>query len=325
MKMLRTKGFCDLNIPATEAVKDTVLRALSLGYQTVAINQYVTDKTQLKEGTSKKRKKGKDGDNESLVPPPKIVELSDLDLKRYKITRKPVILSRITITHSDPSSPFLSKYANAIRQYDLIAIIPENDAVLKQIIFNKVVDVDIISLSPDGSSFRVSRSLLKSAVERDIYLELCYSPCITDVVRRKRTIALSHFLHRASRSSNIIITSQAVRPTQLRYPYDVMNVGRFLGLTELAAKSALSYTAHNAIYCATVRRKNISKSGAEVAVIREGEDGQDAKYEGLNSADNFVVDMNDLEQVKKKKKIFLVSTDQQPRKKKKKNKKLCTE
>lgn len=55
MKLAR--GFCDLNIPVTDikVLKETVLRALSIGYQTVAINTKVTDATS---GEKKKKKKG---------------------------------------------------------------------------------------------------------------------------------------------------------------------------------------------------------------------------------------------------------------------------
>ena len=55
MKLAR--GFCDLNISATDTdLKKTVLKALSIGYQTVAINREVTDSCQHQSG--KKRKKG---------------------------------------------------------------------------------------------------------------------------------------------------------------------------------------------------------------------------------------------------------------------------
>ncbi|MPC81342.1 hypothetical protein E2C01_075952 [Portunus trituberculatus] len=60
MKLAR--GFCDLNISATDTdLKKTLLKALSLGYQTLAINREVTD-TLEQHQKGKKRKKG-----ESLV------------------------------------------------------------------------------------------------------------------------------------------------------------------------------------------------------------------------------------------------------------------
>lgn len=50
------KGFCDLNIAAaTNDLKQTVLKALSIGYQTIAINTEVTDTTT---NDKKKKKKG---------------------------------------------------------------------------------------------------------------------------------------------------------------------------------------------------------------------------------------------------------------------------
>lgn len=321
--MTRAKGYCDLNISATDPdLKATVLKALSLGYQTIAVNRYVTDTlagSVEKEGGSKKRKKGHESGNESLVPPPVKLNISAMDLQRHKITREPIILSRITITHSDPASPFLSKYAGAIRQYDLIAITPENDVTLKQIVWSKVVDVDIISLVPETSSFQLSRSLLRSAIERDIYFEICYGPCLTDIHARKQTIALSHFLHRTSRSGNIIITSQAKNPKQLRYPYDIINVGKFLGLSEFAAKAAIANMAHNCIYCATARRRGVSKCAVQINIIDQ--DSENGKYEGLENASEYLKATTCIpDNIKKKKRSRSVENTVVTQKKAKKKK-----
>lgn len=55
MKLAR--GFCDLNIPMTglNVLKETVLKALSIGYQTVAINTTVADTTSEEKKTKKKK------------------------------------------------------------------------------------------------------------------------------------------------------------------------------------------------------------------------------------------------------------------------------
>ena len=55
------KNFCDLNIVATDShLRETVLQALKLGYQTIAINTEVTD-SWSSESKKKKRKKGDQG------------------------------------------------------------------------------------------------------------------------------------------------------------------------------------------------------------------------------------------------------------------------
>ncbi|KAK7068827.1 hypothetical protein SK128_014908 [Halocaridina rubra] len=282
--MFRAKGFCDLNIEAENSnLKESVLKALSLGYQTIAINQNVTLPSLEKSG-SKKRKGAEEG-NGSIVPVPVTVNLSSADLKRYKITREPVILTRITISYTDPSSPYLLKSADAIRQYDLIAFVPENDATLKQVMTGKI-DVDIISLIPNSATYQLSRSLLKSSMERDVYFEIPYSPCITDVHARKQIIMLSHFLHRTCKSSNIIITSKAKCPTHLRYPYDVINICQFLGLSEIASKAAIGTMAHNAVYCASARRRGVSKCAVQITVSPDADECK--KFVGIESAEEYM-------------------------------------
>ncbi|XP_045597688.1 ribonuclease P protein subunit p30 [Procambarus clarkii] len=276
MKLAR--GFCDLNICATDTdLKQTVLKALSMGYQTVAINREVTD-----ESTSdkKKRKKGEF----PVVPSPPKFELSKEDLRQHNITREPVILTRITVTYSDPGSAFLSKFREVIKQYDIIAFTPTTEGALKQTVCQTLVDVDIISLNPEDRNTRFARKLLRLAVERDIYFELSYGPCITNSCSRQQTITLSHLLHQCSRSANIIVTSRARIPSHLRYPYDVMNLGRFFGLTEPAAKEAIVSQSHNVVYCAAARRKGAAKCVAQVTVL----DAPNFKYDGLDNARKYL-------------------------------------
>ncbi|XP_071533190.1 ribonuclease P protein subunit p30 [Panulirus ornatus] len=278
MKLAR--GFCDLNISATDTdLKRTVLKALSFGYQTVAINREVTD------NTSTEKKKRKKGDFPFVPSPPKLT-LSEEDLRQHKITRKPVILTRITITYSDPGSAFLSKFRDVIKQYDIIAFTPTTEGALKQTVSQTNVDVDIISLDPEERGTRFARKLLRLAVERDIYFELRYGPCITNSSSRQHTITLSHILHQSSRSANMILTSQARFPSQIRPPYDVMNLGRFFGLTEAAAKEAIVSLSHNVVYCATSRRKGATKCVAQVTFL--GESDSKLKFEGLENARKYL-------------------------------------
>ncbi|KAK8722945.1 hypothetical protein OTU49_011964 [Cherax quadricarinatus] len=126
MTMKLARGFCDLNISAMDTdLKKTVLKALSIGYQTIAINREVTDNST----PDKKRKKG----NFPMVPPPPKFKLSEEDLREHSITREPVILTRITVTYSDPGSAFLSKFREVIKQYDIIAFTPTTEGALKQV------------------------------------------------------------------------------------------------------------------------------------------------------------------------------------------------
>lgn len=271
------KGFCDLNIAAaTNDLKQTVLKALSIGYQTIAINTEVTDTT-----TNDKKKKKK-GNEVPLVPAPQKLKLTPEDLKQHKITKEPVILTRITVTYSEPSSSFLSKYKDALKQYDIIAFTPTTEGALKQCVTQTLVDVDVISLSPAELKGRPAWKLIRLAVEKCIYFEICYAPCLANQSSRQGTIVLSHVLHQSCRSANIILTSQARHPSQLRHPYDVMNLGRFFALSEGAAKESIGMLAHSAVYCALARKRGASKCAAQVEVLKE--ESAAKKFKGLDDA-----------------------------------------
>lgn len=117
-------------------------------------------------------------------------------------------------------------------------------------------------------------------------LQICYSPCLLNSSSRQQTITLAHTLHRKIRSANVIVSSCARLHQQLRPPYDVMNLGRFFGLTEAGAKEALVSLSHNVVYCAAARRKGMSKCLAQVTVLTKG--NRKRKFEGLESASKYI-------------------------------------
>lgn len=136
--------------------------------------------------------------------------------------------------------------------------------------------------------------------------QLSYSQCLSEGTSRQQTIALAHSLHRLLRSANVVITSRASHPGQLRWPYDVINLGCFFGLSEAGAKAAVASAAHNLVYCAAMRRCGVAKCAAQVTLLQgkgageEEENGKDqvksgekrkeceAKFEGLDDARKYL-------------------------------------
>ncbi|CAL4083429.1 unnamed protein product, partial [Meganyctiphanes norvegica] len=275
--MHKARGFCDLNIVFTtvEDTKQTVLKAAQLGYRTIAVNLEVTD-----ESNSKQKKK-----KECECPTPPSIVLTAEDLKRYNLRQPPVILTRITITYSDPGSRLIykSKYKNL---YDIMAYTPTTENAMKQLCQPSAHDPDIISLDPNISECRYARKLIKSAIKKDTYFEISYSGCLGDTsVSRRNTIQLAQNLHQIARSMNIIVTSRARHPSQLRAPYDVINLGRFFALTEAGAKEAILGHAQGVVHCASVRRTGLSKFHCSVANLQHTENlnNNKQKYEGLEN------------------------------------------
>ena len=70
-----------------------------------------------------------------------------------------------------------------------------------------------------------------------------------------------------------------------------MNVGRFLGLSQLAAKSAISNSPQNAVYCAMARRQGATRCAAQISILGQGE--EDAKYDGLEDPEDFLKEGED--------------------------------
>ena len=120
------KGYCDLNIPIDlgsdpREKLDIVRRALSLGYQTLALNLCIDQKDLTVKGKSAKKKKTEDckGLLDFLEPP--ILQLEESDYPDLATRGKtPVLLSRLTIIYKD--NDFLPIFNNSTtaKKYDLV-------------------------------------------------------------------------------------------------------------------------------------------------------------------------------------------------------------
>jgi len=279
--MHKARGFCDLNIVFTtiEDTKQTVLKAAQLGYRTIAVNLEVQDENNIKQ----KKKK------ECDVPTPPSIVLTPEDLKRYNLRQAPLILTRLTITYSDKASTLIYK-SKTKNDFDILAYTPTSENAMQQLCQPSAQDPDIISLDPNILVGRKARKLIKGAIKKDVYFEICYSACLGDSsAGRRNTIHLAQNLHQVARSMNIIVTSRARHPSQLRAPYDVINLGRFLALTEAGAKEAVCGHAHNVVECGSVRRTGLSKFHCSVTKLQDDNKDNEylndnkEKYEGLEN------------------------------------------
>jgi len=242
--MISNSGPYDLNIPVscgnTTTPTHLVKRALALGYRTIALNVHVSQSQFL----TKKQAKNQTHSDKSLAdfPPPPKVNLSPEDYPDLA-TRglEPVILSRLTI--SITSNEFLLHYNKSAiaKQYDLLAIaIPSAPCLLSLLKSGFRWDIISFSASEEATnSIKWSRKLYYECVDKNIYFELPYSPMIRDSVERRRVITQGHVYHSVGKSRNIILTSAAKLPMQLRAPTDVANLAFILGMSENQGKDAV--------------------------------------------------------------------------------------
>ncbi|XP_007894966.1 ribonuclease P protein subunit p30 isoform X2 [Callorhinchus milii] len=140
-------------------------------------------------------------------------------------TSKPIkIVTRLTVIVSEAAHcndlRTTSKHA---RLYDIMAVLPKTEKLFH-------------------------------AIDRGIYFELAYSPAIKDSTMRRYTISNALSLMQICKGKNVIMSSAAERPMELRGPYDLANLGLLLGLSEGDAKAAVSTNCRAALLHGETRK-----------------------------------------------------------------------
>jgi len=233
----------DLNIPVScsphTTPKALVRRALALGYQTIALNTEVNQNQFL----TKKQAKDKSKDIEYLTdfPPPPAITLTPEDyplLAGRGIT--PTILTRLTINIINNDFMIHYNKSSIAKQYDLLAINVSSSPCLLSLLKSSF-RWDILTFSPSSvvGGVKWTRKLYYECVEKNVYFEVPYCPLIRDSMDRRRVISQAHTYHSVGKSRNIIFTSEAREPIELRSPSDVANLAWILGLTENQGKEAV--------------------------------------------------------------------------------------
>ncbi|GAB1863520.1 Ribonuclease P protein subunit p30 [Camponotus japonicus] len=100
------------------------------------------------------------------------------------------------------------------------------------------LNVDLITIRPSISGIKMKRKMYRQAVARGLCFEIQYA----DLLNRKTRIATihySHLLYMCYKCTNVIISSGADNPNIIRNPYDIINLGSMLGLSEVKSKAAI--------------------------------------------------------------------------------------
>uniref|UniRef100_A0A182MBG5 Uncharacterized protein n=1 Tax=Anopheles culicifacies TaxID=139723 RepID=A0A182MBG5_9DIPT len=202
-------GFSDLCIPEARAadLEPIIREAIELGYRNVAIEQIIN--VTKDEGASNKH---------DVVPKP--YSLTEL---KASFGGKIRLLNRLTVIFSDASVSLVLNRSNNIRSYNLIAALPTDETSYQYACQTMVCDI-VTYDSSSTTRMRMSRKFHYLAVDRNIAFELKYAPAIVNSSERKSTINRAHRYHSFGKSKNVIISSEARNPFQLRSPYDVANL-----------------------------------------------------------------------------------------------------
>lgn len=256
--------YSDLNVRKLEscAANLSVLQALADGgYERVAICHHVT----LTKGVQ-------------LKPAPELADLLE-QTPLTKTGRRLEVLQRLTVTVEDPallhtlSSP-------AADSYDLLSVCPVSDRVFLQAC--SVLPIDIVTVNlADKLPFTLKYSQLSQAVERGLFLEICYSPALQGSSARRHTIANSQELVKGCRGKNVLVTSNAEKALSVRPPLDVVNLCRLFGLTDIQCKAAVTTASRAVLIHANMRRYSakavVSSQSIPVKRKRSREKEKDSK------------------------------------------------
>ncbi|XP_024946861.1 ribonuclease P protein subunit p30 isoform X2 [Cephus cinctus] len=220
-------GFCDLCVDPQDFDKEKLREIFSelyrVGYETVALNQTVEEEIFQ---SSKKKKKSESKGVQCFLPYP--VDIQDLVEEFVGRLR---IFSRLTFVYSDPAKTHMLGQSQSLKHYNLYAVVPKTQAAFQ-------LNADIITLNTSCSGLKLSKKLYSQAIERGINFEIRYADLIKPATR-KSTIYYSHFFYTFGKSKSVIMSSGARDTSDIRNPYDVINLGPLMGLDETKARASI--------------------------------------------------------------------------------------
>lgn len=160
--------------------------------------------------------------------------------------------------------------ASIVNEYDLVVAQPKNE---KAFVFACTsMKVDLISIDCSSRlNFRFKTDAVQTALRRGMHFEILYGSMLREQATRRQFISNVQSLVRECRGRQIVISSGARSVMDLRGPYDVINLGMFLGLSEHQARSALTSNPKNVI--ANARKRKAFRECLSLRHLDEEKDG----------------------------------------------------
>ncbi|XP_068644292.1 protein GAMETOPHYTE DEFECTIVE 1-like isoform X2 [Aristolochia californica] len=286
--------FFDLNVPYhgggrgqnLEAQKNArlkvVVKAMELGYSGVACNVSI-------------RGVMSDSDRCTIHPFPlsSILKLAPSLSASVKFHRKLLGVApntpfrqynRLTVTVDNIIHAAALNSGNPVlKTYDLVAVMPLNQAAFDQAC--KVSEVDLITIDFSHKvPFRLKLPMINAAIKRGINFEITYSHLISDVQVRRQMLSGAKMLVEWTRGKNIIFSSAAATANELRGPNDVANLSTLLGLSMEKAKAAISKNCRS-LLVRSLLKKQYYKEAIKVERVSDGGPLLSKKWDPISSGE----------------------------------------
>lgn len=257
-------AYCDLNVPSDNNAlnnKNKVQMLISLGYDVIALS------TELRSSTKFGKTKGR----EACYPQPHPAVVLDADVKEQlkRDQRKVSLLTRITIELENNEDAIKVRTVIQQSKFDIVAVRPKND---KMFLSCKDLAIDIICMNSAAEKlpFCPKANLVKMALERKVFFEFNYSPMIRDDLIMQRTISNALRIAEPGKGRNVLLSSGALVPMELRGPRDVANMSMLLGVPQNRAIESVQKNARSVIVHAYHRMTAKSATIIQYSPLEEG-------------------------------------------------------
>ncbi|CAL5017027.1 unnamed protein product [Urochloa decumbens] len=173
--------------------------------------------------------------------------------------------------------------ARLLRTYDLVAARPLTQAAFDHLcqapLAAQQLDLISIDFSHAKLPFRIKLPMLKLALQKGLHFEIAYSPLIsTDTNAKRNFLAEVKLLVDWTKGKNLIISSAAHTASQIRGPYDVINLCAYLlGLPINRAKAAVSTNCRSLVLKA-LKKKHFYKETIRVDRLLPNEQLTSTKF-----------------------------------------------
>ena len=238
-------AFGDFSVVSKDDPRETeklLVKLISLGFQTFAVNQFFT---------LKKTNKSNKDINRQYPKPKEWAQMPQLQAL-MKNNSKIQVLSRLTVVLEE-NSQMHQLASDAVQAFDILSVRPANEKQFFQCC--STLEIDIISLDMTiRTPFLVKHTQVNQAIERGVHFEIVYSPAIKDATQRRHIFKNALQLVQVARGRNIIVSSEGEAEMDFRGPYDIANLSLLFGLKENRAKDAISKNVRAVVFHANARR-----------------------------------------------------------------------